>query len=498
MEDLVPYQYELLENLRNAEKNFKKTPKDRIKRAYLETRLELLEEFWKNFKDGHKGIIVSLTKDEERKNPYFKEKIYDVFQETYIQYKAAIKEALQPLLEATIPVPMLSTAEGQRSSESNEIKLPKIKIPTFSGKYEEWQTFFDLFFSLIHRNTKLSPVEKLHYLKSNLSGEPEVILRNYTTTDANYDDAWIELVKRYNNKRFNCNAILRVLFSQKYVHTESASSIKHLVDTTSTCLKSLKNLGAECGKWDLMINYLVVSKLDPETMKQWEQRLSATNCDMPTWQDLRDFLESRFRSLEMIESNKAKSSQSKPAVKPKAFHANVNKDGKEREIKCALCNSEHYIYHCKKFADMSTKERQEYVQKNKLCFNCLASSHSVCKCRQSACCKRCGRRHHSLLYFERDQNTEKSKGGENTATGTVSEESTVKEDELLRKFWEIEKEPNSIHRKFSKEEERCEEFYEATTVRDKIGRFVRLITLKLSIFLTMPSFERTRVPQRFV
>ncbi|XP_045459596.1 uncharacterized protein LOC123670134 [Melitaea cinxia] len=431
MEDLLIYQNELLNNLKNAEKNYKKTPKDRIKRPYLETRLEMLEELWTHFKDGHKNIILSITSDEQRKNPYFIERSYEVFQEMYVQYKSALKEALQPFLDAAGQAPIHSTSVGQGSSSSpsdSDIKLPQIKIPTFSGKYEEWQTFYDLFNSLINKNTKLSPVQKLHYLKSNLTGEPEVILRNYSTTDANYADAWNELIQRYNNKRYNCNAILKVLFAQKYIHTESASFIRHLVDTTSTCLKALKNLDVETDKWDLIINYLTVSKLDPESLRLWEQQLSTNKSDLPTWQDLRNFLESRFRSLEMIEISKSKTSQLKPASKPKTFHVNVTKEGKEREIKCVMCGSQHHIYQCKAFVDMSMKERQENVKKNKLCFNCLVPSHSVNKCRQSTCCKRCGRRHHSLLHFEREEIIEKPNEGTNTATGTVRDTTIGKSD----------------------------------------------------------------------
>lgn len=177
MEDLLVYQIELLDSIRNAEKNYKKTPKDRIKRPYLETRLEMLEELWNNFKDGHKNIILSITSDKQRKNSYFKEKTYEVFQELYVQYKSSVKEALQQFQDAVQQASTSFTTEGQGSfatgSDSNEIKLPQINIPTFSGKYEEWQTFYDLFTSLIHKNTKLSPVHKLHYLKCNLTGEPE-------------------------------------------------------------------------------------------------------------------------------------------------------------------------------------------------------------------------------------------------------------------------------------------------------------------------------------
>lgn len=43
---------------------------------------------------------------------------------------------------------------------------------------------------------------------------------------------------------------------------------------------------------------------------------------------------------------------------------------------------------------------------------------------------------------------------------------------MLKLFWELENEPNTIQKSLSKEEERCEEYFEATTIRDKEGRYV--------------------------
>lgn len=421
MEDLLTYQEELLQNLQKAEKNYKKTPKERIKRSYLETRIEILEQLWKDFKDGHKNIILRISKEEQKEDSYFVDNTYEAFEELYVQYKTSLKEALQPFLDSLNCQPLQSSAPLMDVKPvTSEFKLPTIQIPTFSGKYEEWQTFFDLFCSLIHNNKYLSPVQKLHYLKGNLSGEPEILIRNYSTTDANYEEAWNQLTERYNNKRFNCNAILRILFAQKPIYTESATLLKQLVDTTSTCLKSLNNMGVPTDTWDMIINYLVVSKLDSESMKHWEQNLSISNCDLPTWSELKNFLEARFRSLEMIESNKMRTVQPKSLVKPKAFHSNINKNNKVSEIKCAMCSGDHYVYHCKKFGEITSKQRQDFVQANKLCFNCLAPTHSVVKCRQSACCRRCGRRHHTLLHFEKEQNMEKMNEGVSAATGVGS------------------------------------------------------------------------------
>ncbi|CAH2083814.1 unnamed protein product [Euphydryas editha] len=418
MEKYISYQMELFDNLKNSEKNLKKTSKERIKKPYLETRLEQLETLWNEFKEGHKNIILKISKDEDRKIPYFKNEVFETFEEMFINYKSMLKEMLLPFLKSsnsqTTGVPDITD-----SNKNGEIKLPIIKIPTFNGKYEEWQTFYDLFCSLIHNNETLSPVQKLHYLKSNLSGEPEAMLRNFSITDANYEEAWCQLVKRYNNKRFN---ILKILFTQKTITMESASHIKQLLDTTVTCLKALTNMGIDTSSWDIIINYLVISKLDSESMRQWEQHISVKS-ELPTWSELQLYLESRFRSLEMIEcnNNKNKSLLAKSIPKTKSFHTNVNKQIKNNQIKCVLCSSDHYIYNCKMFSNMSVHDRQNLIKKSRLCFNCLAPSHSVINCRQSSCCKRCGRRHHSLIHVDREPKLDNPVETASTSSGIDNE-----------------------------------------------------------------------------
>ncbi|XP_014361661.2 uncharacterized protein LOC106713372 [Papilio machaon] len=53
-----------------------------------------------------------------------------------------------------------------------------------------------------------------------------------------------------------------------------------------------------------------------------------------------------------------------------------------------------------------------------------------------------------------------------------------KEDEFLKQFWEIEREPESIIKRKTKEELRCEEIYEETTYRNSEGRYVVRLPFK--------------------
>ncbi|GFY29732.1 DUF1758 domain-containing protein [Trichonephila clavipes] len=52
-----------------------------------------------------------------------------------------------------------------RNSDSTEIKLPTLSLPTFSGVIDEWLTFSDLFQAAVTNNQNLTGAQKLQYLK---------------------------------------------------------------------------------------------------------------------------------------------------------------------------------------------------------------------------------------------------------------------------------------------------------------------------------------------
>ncbi|KMQ84650.1 hypothetical protein RF55_17384, partial [Lasius niger] len=58
----------------------------------------------------------------------------------------------------------------------------RIQLPHFTGKYEDWPAFRDLFQSIIGKDRNLSEVEKLHYLKSESAPELRKILNGVSST----------------------------------------------------------------------------------------------------------------------------------------------------------------------------------------------------------------------------------------------------------------------------------------------------------------------------
>jgi hypothetical protein len=53
----------------------------------------------------------------------------------------------------------------------DQLRLPKLELPSFSGSYTEWTSFWDIFEASVNRNLTLSDSQKLNYLKAVLKGE---------------------------------------------------------------------------------------------------------------------------------------------------------------------------------------------------------------------------------------------------------------------------------------------------------------------------------------
>ena len=82
-------------------------------------------------------------------------------------------------LESEFRLVQLENLKFGGVSTTNNVRLPKIKFPNFSGTVTEWPTFWDAFSSTIHKNTNLSKVDKFKYVMSCLVGEAKDTLNGF-------------------------------------------------------------------------------------------------------------------------------------------------------------------------------------------------------------------------------------------------------------------------------------------------------------------------------
>lgn len=139
----------------------------RITLEAVEARLENLKKLWSKFDAMNDELVVHIAhlKSEEY---IYKQDVPASAEEAYLMNKGLLLD-LKNDLHAKVPAPAEIARPSMRTT------LPRIQLPTFSGKYEDWPAFRNLFKSIISKDTSTSPVEKLHYLKTCLKEKPSYL-----------------------------------------------------------------------------------------------------------------------------------------------------------------------------------------------------------------------------------------------------------------------------------------------------------------------------------
>lgn len=194
----------------------------------------------------------------------------------------------------------LRTCWRNSNNEQNRshFPLPKLNLSTFSGKYEEWLGFRDAFEAIIHDDETIPNFQKLRYLRAYLKDEASRIIDNLKTADKNYEVAWNLSKGRYNNEKIIIKNHMQAIFELTTVSKESFVELRNLLDNILRHIGALTVLGEPTDKWDTPLIYLVVSKLDRETKKEWEK--SVMGSEKSTFNKLSEFLREKCQILETI------------------------------------------------------------------------------------------------------------------------------------------------------------------------------------------------------
>lgn len=279
--------------------------------------------------------------------------------------------------DGSVPVPPVQSVSSESSEEhSHEVsansvnhsinlkgaRLPTINLSKFNGNYNKWLEFKDTFESLINVNKAITEIQRFHYLQASLEGDASKMIQSLELTAHNYKTAWQLLCNRYNNSKLLVHNHIKAIFECECLLRESASGLRNLVDTVYKNLRALETLNQPVNNWDALIIFIISTKLDKTTAREWEKQKgeSATLDDMSKFQ-----FQFSFSSVS----------------------------------KCSFCKQPHTIYTCKDFLELDVPERVKRVTDLKLCPNCLCTGHPVKAC-HSGPCKKCKVKHNSLLHQE--------------------------------------------------------------------------------------------------
>lgn len=376
-------------------------------RPQLVARYKYIDNIFEDYHKQHNAIITLLSTQEDVDiNEH--ENNRSMFEEEYFSIQVIFSE----LFEKKI------SPEPNSLNERNHIKLPKIEMMKFSGDVKQFRTFIDLYNSMVHNNNTLSEIEKFSYLISVLRGPPLNLVQCTPMVKENYLDAYNALVQRYENKRLIAFAHFREIEETQKLSENQVTSqnLRHLLDVFNENIAALRNLKLPVEKWDFVLVFMLLKRLDSDTLTRFELEFGSNN-DIPSYETLSNFIIKQCTALDAVEFSAQKKSRkpesrahmSQSHMVPKqssTFLINANNsrtkssltNSNKRNV-CSLCKSDHLIYTCSNFLLKSPQERFTFIKQNGWCVNCLGTRHILRDCTSQQSCKVCHKRHHSLLHF---------------------------------------------------------------------------------------------------
>lgn len=343
------------------------------------------------------------------------------FQENYYDLVGKLKAQIK---ELTLFEPDPEREKRHEKLPPSAVKCPRLTLPTFDGSTEQWITFRDLFISIVHENSSLTDMARFQHLKTCLT-MPSVanVLSGYPLKAENYNIAWAAVCERYDDPRKLISHHISSLNQFKKMTNASAIELRRLIDTFTSNINALDQLGyplaVESDLANQVIVHLAVSRMDDEILREWRKK---HHSHQTTWTELHDFLIQMWKSIDDIQfasKQPPKETVTKQQKHGKVHVTNSGDKSKSANFTCPMCNESHALWSCSKFRNSTVDERHKFVRDNRMCFNCLSPSHGAAKCQSKSRCKSCQQLHHTLLHFEKSQSSAKA------TTETVSQPETT-------------------------------------------------------------------------
>ncbi|KAK2575210.1 hypothetical protein KPH14_008410, partial [Odynerus spinipes] len=220
-----------------------------------------MEELHKAFQKEHSYMEVSWP-TAFINHDYFANDVYQQEISVVMMTKLTISRLKSELTVITAP-----HASTQTNDDRSRARLPDISLPKFSGEYLKWPAFRDLFSSLILQSSRLTNIERLHYLRGCMEGKAAQVIEGLPLTGDSLQPSWELLTSRFENKRLITQAHLDQLFKISTPTSKSADALNKIITTVAEATKALHTLGISENLGDCMLVHHVTRHLDKATME---------------------------------------------------------------------------------------------------------------------------------------------------------------------------------------------------------------------------------------
>nr|XP_047129387.1 uncharacterized protein LOC124809364 [Hydra vulgaris] len=319
-----------------------------------------------------------------------------------------------------------SQSSSLKSFSNNNIKLPPLKLSTFTGKPEEWQTFYENFECAIHNNNDLSPIQKLNYLRNLLDGKALKTISGLALTNDNYHTSLELLKERFNDKQLLISTHMKSLLSLERVQSiNNISLLRRIHDNIEVQIRSLENLGIDSTMYGPLLIPIIMQKI-PEELNL----IIARNFDSCDYWDIKYVLKSLKAELQAREkAHSGRECNFDPST-AEVLHSSASFKP-QYELKCIFCSKSHKSESCKTVTNINS--RRNVLRDKRRCFNCLKSGHMSKDCRSRISCYECSGKHHVSMCFKRfPLHIDDSKEPNNKLTSVATTEALKSKNVLLQ------------------------------------------------------------------
>ncbi|XP_055527713.1 uncharacterized protein LOC129720280 [Wyeomyia smithii] len=367
--------------------------------AQVKVYIKKVETAYTEYHQLHQQVMASLpiNKREEQDAKYLSfEALHEEVSTILETWLGNLTAPPQNQLQQMAPV------TGNQQPVVIQQSLPRA-IPTFDGRYENWEKFKIMFRDAVDR-TNEAPRIKLYHLEKALVGDAMGLIDVKTISDGNYEHAWKLLEERFEDKRRMIDIHIAGLLGTKKIPKDDYADLRTLVESISGHVENLKFLNQQfTGVSELIVVHLVARSLDATTKKEWESTIKRG--ELPTYENTIKFLKDRVSVLERCQGSNEESRSQRGTAKQltgkfAVSKANTVTASSTSDPHCEMCGERHPTFKCSSFNSLSTSERLSKVKERNICFNCLRRGHSVKNCPSKKSCFRCNKKHHTLLHLE--------------------------------------------------------------------------------------------------
>ena len=288
------------------------------------------------------------------------------------------------------------------------VQTKKPTLPTFSGNRRDWPEFKTLWRALAEHQFTNKLQLAMELKRSCTRGRAYERLKYIlVTTEKAYDEMWSRLIEEYEDPGLSVQSALQSLMTLKGVEEGNNTETVKLIDRIEGIYLQLMELSHS--DFVNMNDVDKVSTLLPKGMnRRWQHKYFELNIQTK----LRPFKEfvlflkkERSVVVRLAELEQAKKNR-RPLVETHNIYTRYQPEdnrkdreaGRKTKRFCAIHGEgEHILPYCNSFKSMSLSEREECVNQNDLCSQCLRPGHNIENCHKTSWLCKCGEKHHYLL-----------------------------------------------------------------------------------------------------